>query len=64
MPKEEKLELTLRALLLTSLHSLDIDSQVEILVKAGWGNKEIGIVTGLAPEAIGMRKLRKRKGKS
>ena len=54
----DELTLTLRALLLAALHPLDLDSRVDVLSKAGWANKEISRVTGLAPNAVGMRKLR------
>ena len=60
----DELTLTLRALLLASLHTFDVDARVDILAKAGWSNKEISKVTGLEPSAVGMRKLRNRKGKS
>jgi hypothetical protein len=61
--EEEELALTLRALLLAALHPLELDSQVDILAKAGWGNVEIGKITGLGPGAVGMRKLRNRTAK-
>jgi hypothetical protein len=60
----DDLALTLRALLLAALHPLDLDSRVDILAKAGWGNAEIGKITGLEPSTVGMRKLRNRKVKS
>jgi hypothetical protein len=41
------LETTMRALLLAALNNLDLDSQMEILVKAGVGNTEIAKMTGL-----------------
>jgi hypothetical protein len=64
MPDETKeLELVLRALLIATLHPLEVDAQVSILTKAGWGNTEIGQITGLAASAVGMRKLRLKKGK-
>ncbi len=59
------LETTMRALLLAALSDLDLDSQMEILVKAGVGNREIAKMTGLTAKAVGVRKVRmnqKKKG--
>lgn len=59
----DELTLTLRALLLATLHPLELDARVDILAKAGWSNKEISKATGINPSAVGMRKLRNRKEK-
>jgi DNA-binding NarL/FixJ family response regulator len=59
------LETTMRALLLAALSDLDLDRQMEILVKAGVGNTEIAKMTGLTAKAVGVRKVRmnqKKKG--
>ena len=49
---------------LAALNNLDLDSQMEILVKAGIGNTEIAKVTVLTAKAVGVRKVRmdKKKG--
>jgi hypothetical protein len=57
------LETTMRALLLAALNNLDLDSQMEILVKAGIGNTEIAMMTGLTAKAVGVRKVRMNKKK-
>jgi hypothetical protein len=59
------LETTMRALLLAALNNLDLDRQMEILIKAGFGNTEIAKMTGLTANAVGLRKIRmneKKKG--
>ena len=57
------LETTMRALLLAALSDLDLDRQMEILVKAGVGNTEIAKMTGLTAKAVGVRKVRMNKKK-
>jgi hypothetical protein len=57
------LETTMRALLLAALKNLDLDSQMEILVRAGVGNTEIAKMTGLTAKAVGVRKVRMNKRK-
>lgn len=57
------LETTMRALLLAALNNHDLDSQMEILVRAGVGNTEIAKMTGLTPKAVGVRKVRMNKTK-
>lgn len=57
------LETTMRALLLAALKNLDLDSQVEILARAGIGNTEIAKMTGLKANAVNMRKIRMNKKK-
>ena len=57
------LELTLRALLLISLKNLDVDTQVETLLRAGFANVEIADLTGMTANAVGLRKIKlKKKG--
>jgi len=57
------LENTLRAMLLVSLNGLDVDFQVETLLRAGFSNVDIADLTGSTANAIGKRKERlKRKG--
>lgn len=58
------LENTMRALLLVSLKELDVDTQVETLLRAGFSNVDIAKMTGMTANAIGLRKVRlkKRKG--
>lgn len=65
MPDESKisLELTMRALLLISLKGLDIDAQVETLLRAGFSNVDVADLTGMTANAVGLRKLKlKKKG--
>jgi hypothetical protein len=52
------LENTLRALLLVSLRGLDVDTQVETLLRAGFSNVDIAELTGTTANAIGLRKLK------
>jgi hypothetical protein len=63
MPDESKisLEMTLRALLLVSLRGLPTDSQVEILLRAGFANVDIADLTGSSANAIAQRKVRMKK---
>jgi hypothetical protein len=62
MPEEKSdLELTLRALLIVGLSSLDQGEQVDILLKAGWPNVKIAELTGMKANAISMRRARKGK---
>lgn len=59
MPEEQSnLEMTLRALLLCQLRSLDQGEQVEVLSKAGWPSPKIAELTGMTPAAIRKRKSR------
>ncbi len=59
----KSLEKTMRALLLVSLNGLNIDAQVETLLRSGFSNVEIAEMTGMTPNAVGVRKMRlKRKG--
>ena len=60
MPDEEtiSLESTLRALLLVALRSLDTDSRIETLLRAGFSNVVIADLTGMTANAIAVRKLR------
>lgn len=46
------------ALMLLSLRSVDEDSQVDVLLKAGYTNVEIADLCGISAGAVGMRKLR------
>ncbi|MBB5063905.1 hypothetical protein [Granulicella mallensis] len=65
MPDEPKisLELTMRALLLISLKGLDVDAQVETLLRAGFSNVDVADLTGMTANAVGLRKLKlKKKG--
>jgi hypothetical protein len=57
---EEKsdLEMTLRALLIFHLRSLDLGEQVEVLSKAGWPSPKIADLTGMTSGAIRKRKSR------
>jgi hypothetical protein len=52
------LESTMRALLLASLRSLDTDSQIEILLKAGFSNPVVADLTGITANAVALRKAR------
>ena len=52
------LENTLRALLLVSLKGFDVDTQVEMLLRAGFSNVDIAELTGTTANAIGLRKLK------
>lgn len=62
MPDEKiSLEMTLRALLLVSLRGLQTDSQVEILLRAGFANVDIADLTGSSANAIAQRKIRMKK---
>ncbi len=57
------LEMTMKALLLVSLKMQSVDSQVDILLRAGFANVDIADITGSTANAIGKRKQRmKRKG--
>jgi hypothetical protein len=59
MPEEKSdLELTLRALLLCQLKSLELGEQVDVLSKAGWSSPQVAQITGMTPEAIRKRKSR------
>ena len=55
------LENTLRALLLVSLKSLEVDAQVETLLRAGFSNMDIADLTGMTANAIALRKSRLKK---
>ena len=55
------LDLTMRALLLIALKSLDTDTQVVTLSRAGFGNTEIGKLTGLTSNAVNLRKIKLKK---
>lgn len=62
MPDESmSLENTLRALLLVSLKSLEVDAQVETLLRAGFSNVDIADLTGMTANAIALRKSRLKK---
>jgi hypothetical protein len=63
MPDESNISLenTLRALLLVSLKSLDVDAQVETLLRAGFSNVDIADLTGMTANAIALRKSRLKK---
>jgi hypothetical protein len=53
----------MKALLLVSLKMQSVDSQVDILLRAGFANVDIADITGSTANAIGKRKQRmKRKG--
>ena len=57
------LETTMRALLLIALRGIDADVQVDTLSRAGFGNTEIGNMTGMTANAVGLRKIKlKKKG--
>jgi hypothetical protein len=57
MPEEKsELELTLRALLVCQLNTLDRAGQVDVLLKAGWPNAKISEFTGMKASTISMRK--------
>jgi uncharacterized protein YerC len=57
MPEEKSdLELTLRALLVLQLSTLDQRGQVDILLKADWPNAKIIELTGMKASTISMRK--------
>jgi hypothetical protein len=55
------LDNTLRALLLVSLKGLDVDTQVETLLRAGFSNVDVAELTGTTANAIGLRKSRLKK---
>jgi hypothetical protein len=63
MPDDPKisLETTMRALLLIALRGLDADTQVDTLSRAGFGNTEIGNMTGATANAVNLRKIKLRK---
>lgn len=65
MSDESKIspEMTNRALLLIALRSLDIDAQVETLIRASFANVEIAELTGITANAVALRKSKlKKKG--
>jgi predicted RNA polymerase sigma factor len=63
MPDESKisLDMTLRAILLVALRGLTTDSQVELLLRAGFPNVHIADLTGSSANAIAQRKVRMKK---
>jgi hypothetical protein len=54
-------EMTNRALLLIALRGFDIDTQVEILLRADFANPDIAELTGLTANAVAVRKNRMKK---
>ena len=55
------LEMTLRALLLVSLRGLEVDAQVETLLRAGFANVEVADLTGITANAVALRKIKLKK---
>ncbi len=55
------LKKVLRALVLVSLRGLDVDSQVETLLRAGFSNAETAALTGVTANAVALRKSRQKK---
>lgn len=60
MAESEALDLTLRALLLASLHTLEPDDQIDILARAGWNNQQIGVALNMTANAVQKRRAGKK----